>query len=70
MEDVIERLREENEPVPVPLELPDEDLLVEIEEELLISLPPEFRAARRKANIVFIATLFTGMGLIYLGKAP
>ena len=29
MEDVIERLREENEPVPVPLELPDEDLLVE-----------------------------------------
>ncbi|KTT31724.1 cell wall assembly protein [Pseudomonas oryzihabitans] len=43
MEDVIERLREENEPVPVPLELPDEDLLVEIEEELLISLPPEFR---------------------------
>ncbi|TWI57703.1 SUKH superfamily protein [Pseudomonas duriflava] len=43
MEDVIERLREENEPVPVPLELPDEDRLVEIEEELLISLPPEFR---------------------------
>jgi hypothetical protein len=43
MEDVIEKLREENEPVPVPLELPDEDQLVEIEEELLISLPPEFR---------------------------
>lgn len=35
-----------------------------------VGLPPEFRAARRKANIVFIATLFTGMGLIYLGKAP
>ncbi|MFE1817352.1 SMI1/KNR4 family protein, partial [Metapseudomonas otitidis] len=28
-----------NEPVPVPLELPDEDLLVEIEEELLINMP-------------------------------
>ncbi|MBD4391850.1 SMI1/KNR4 family protein, partial [Xanthomonas citri pv. citri] len=35
MEDVIEKLRELNEPVPVPLELPEEELLVEIEEELL-----------------------------------
>ena len=34
MEDVIEKLRELNEPVPVPLELPEEELLVEIEEEL------------------------------------
>ena len=31
MEEIIEQLREANEPVPVPLELPDEDLLVEIE---------------------------------------
>ncbi|RXT83105.1 cell wall assembly protein, partial [Pseudomonas syringae] len=29
MEEVIEQLREANEPVPVPLELPDEDQLVE-----------------------------------------
>ncbi|MDO8273044.1 MAG: SMI1/KNR4 family protein [Gammaproteobacteria bacterium] len=43
MEDVIEILRERNEPVPVPLELPDEDLLVEIEEELLISMPDDLR---------------------------
>lgn len=43
MEDVIEKLREVNEPVPVPLELPDEELLVEIEEELLIGIPSEFR---------------------------
>ncbi|GGJ94521.1 SMI1/KNR4 family protein [Pseudomonas matsuisoli] len=43
MEDVIEQLRELNEPVPVPLELPDEDLLVEIEEELLINMPLELR---------------------------
>ncbi|MDG6404455.1 SMI1/KNR4 family protein, partial [Pseudomonas quasicaspiana] len=28
MEEVIEQLREANEPVPVPLELPDEDQLV------------------------------------------
>lgn len=43
MEDVIEELREKNEPVPVPLELPDEDLLVEIEEELLINMPVGLR---------------------------
>lgn len=39
MEEVIEQLRELNEPVPVPLELPDDDCLVEVEEELLINLP-------------------------------
>ncbi len=43
MDEVIDQLRELNQPVPVPLELPDEDLLVEIEEELLIGLPPELR---------------------------
>lgn len=43
MEDVIDELRERNEPVPVPLELPDDDRLVEIEEELLINLPLELR---------------------------
>ena len=44
MEEVIEQLRELNEPVPVPLELPDDDLLVEIEEQLLINLPFGLRA--------------------------
>ena len=43
MEEVIEQLRELNEPVPVPLELPDEELLVEIEEQLLINLPFELQ---------------------------
>ncbi|MEX0740260.1 MAG: SMI1/KNR4 family protein [Pseudohongiella sp.] len=43
MEDVIEMLRERNETIPVPLELPDDDLLVEIEEQLLMSLPDDFR---------------------------
>jgi hypothetical protein len=43
MEDVIELLRERNEPVPVPLELPDEDLLIEIEEALYVSLPDDLR---------------------------
>ncbi|KFX70946.1 cell wall assembly protein [Pseudomonas taeanensis MS-3] len=39
MEEVIEQLREMNEPVPVPLELPDEETLVEIQEQILIHLP-------------------------------
>lgn len=43
MEDIIELLRESNENVPIPLELPDEDLLVVIEEELLIALPDDLR---------------------------
>lgn len=43
MEDVIELLREANEKVPVPLELPDEDLLILIEEELSFSLPDDLR---------------------------
>ena len=43
MEEIIEQLREANEPVPVPLELPDEDMLVEIEEQLFIDIPFVFR---------------------------
>lgn len=43
MEDVYQSLRELNIDVPVPLELPDEDQLVEIEEQILISLPHEYR---------------------------
>lgn len=42
-DELIDQLRALNEPVPVPLELPDEDLLVEIEEQLLIGLPYELR---------------------------
>ena len=39
MEEVIDELRERNEPVPVALELPDEECLVEIQEQILIHLP-------------------------------
>lgn len=39
MEEVIEELRERNESVPVPLELPDDEQLVEVEEQLFINLP-------------------------------
>ncbi|WP_299730047.1 SMI1/KNR4 family protein [uncultured Endozoicomonas sp.] len=43
MEDVIEELRERALDVSVPLELPDEDLLIEVEEQLLVPLPYELR---------------------------
>ena len=39
MEEIIEELRERNEPVPVPLELPDEEMLVDVQEQILIHLP-------------------------------
>jgi hypothetical protein len=52
VEELIERLRELNEPVPVPLELPDEDLLVEIQEQILIHLPFELREYLLKASDV------------------
>ncbi len=43
MEDVIELLREHNQPVPVPLELPTDDDLLDVQEQLLIHLPHELR---------------------------
>ena len=43
MEDVLQKLRESNARVVVPLELPTEDQLVEVEEEILISIPFEMR---------------------------
>jgi hypothetical protein len=43
MDELIEQLREKNEPIPTPLELPDADMLVEIEEQLLLQLPGEYR---------------------------
>ena len=57
VEEVIEELRELNEPVPVPLELPDEEQLVEIEEQLLISLPFEFREFLLKVSDVVYGRL-------------
>jgi hypothetical protein len=43
IDEVLDLLRGYNEPVPVPLELPDEDRLVEIEEELLLPIPRDLR---------------------------
>lgn len=43
MEDVIELLRAHNQPVPVPLELPSELDLLDVQEQILIHLPHELR---------------------------
>lgn len=43
MEDIVDQLREFNEDIPVPLELPDRDDLVLVEEQLLISLPADYK---------------------------
>lgn len=43
MEDVIEALIEGQEVVPIPLTLPDDELLVEIQEQLLIHLPSDYK---------------------------
>lgn len=43
MEDVIDELRSSAESVPVPLELPDDDTLVLVEEEILLPIPRELR---------------------------
>lgn len=61
MEEVIEQLRELNEPVPVPLELPEEELLVEIEEQILINLPFELREFLLKVSDVVY-----GLSLIHI----
>ncbi|MDO6513166.1 MULTISPECIES: SMI1/KNR4 family protein [unclassified Neptuniibacter] len=53
MEDILELLQERNQKVPVPLDLPDYDDLVEIEEAILISLPDEYKQFMLEAsNIV------------------
>ncbi|BDM65680.1 cell wall assembly protein [Shewanella sp. NFH-SH190041] len=43
MHEVIEKLQELSEQIPVPLELPDFDQLVEVEEQILIPLPGELK---------------------------
>ena len=43
MQDVIDLLQENSIDIPVPLELPDDDDLIVIEEELLLPLPYEYK---------------------------
>lgn len=43
MDEIIQALRERNEDVPTPLDLPTEEDLVDVEERLFITLPLEYR---------------------------
>lgn len=56
-EDIIDMLRESNQPVPVPLELPDEDVLVEVEEQILLPIPRDMRTYLLEASDVVYGTL-------------
>lgn len=57
MEDVLEMLLESQLNVLVPLELPDDDMLVVAEEELLLPIPPEVREFLLEASHVIYGTL-------------
>ncbi|MCG9714309.1 SMI1/KNR4 family protein [Shewanella insulae] len=57
MHDLIEQLRELSETVPVPLELPSFDQLVEVEEQILIPLPAELKEYLLFASDVIHGTL-------------
>ena len=57
MEDIIDLLHEKSEAVPVPLDLPDEDQLVRIEEELLLPIPREMRQFLLEASDVIYGHL-------------
>jgi hypothetical protein len=57
MENIIDELRERNENVPVPLELPDEDDLVIIQEELLIHLPDDYKTFLLTVSDVIYGTI-------------
>lgn len=57
MEEILELLRENHQSVPVPLELPDEDDLVEIEEELLLAIPRDMRTYLLTASDVVYGSL-------------
>lgn len=57
MEEVIDKLREVNEPVPVPLELPTFEQLVEAQEAMLIGIPDDFRDFLMEVSDVVYGTL-------------
>lgn len=56
-EEIIEMLRDVNQPVPVPLELPDEDVLVEVEEQILLPIPRDMRTYLLEASDVVYGSL-------------
>lgn len=57
MEDIIELLREKNEQVPVPLELPDDEMLVTVQEEILIHLPYDYKIFLMEVSDIICGSL-------------
>ncbi len=57
MEDVIELLRDRCEDVPTPLELPEDDDLVLVQEQILIHLPDEYKIFLKEVSDVVCGTL-------------
>lgn len=57
IDEILDLLRDHNEPVPVPLELPDEDSLVEIEEEILLPIPRDVRTFLLEGSDVVYGSL-------------
>ena len=57
MEDVIQQLQERAQETLIPLELPDMDQLVEVEEQLYISLPHDFREFLLEASDLVVGSL-------------
>jgi hypothetical protein len=57
MEEILELLRDHNEAVPVPLELPDDDQLIQIEEEILLPIPRDIKEYLLEASDVVYGSL-------------
>lgn len=57
MQDTLDRLRAAHQPVPVPLELPSHEDLVDVEEALLLSIPREMRQYLLEASDVITGSL-------------
>ncbi|MCL6271543.1 SMI1/KNR4 family protein [Sansalvadorimonas sp. 2012CJ34-2] len=57
MEDVIELLRERSEDIPTPLELPEDDDLVLVQEQILIHLPDEYKIFLKEVSDVVCGSL-------------
>lgn len=57
IDEVLDLLRENNQSVPVPLELPDHEQLVEIEEEILLPIPRDMRQFLLEASDIICGSL-------------
>lgn len=57
MQETLERLRAAHQPIPVPLELPTHEDLVDVEEELLMPIPREMRHFLLSASDVVTGSL-------------